>query len=110
MTYVHKNLAQGRWTQMTLVEQMANIGSEVERALKWRGKNRDDYAQNAFIRALELIDLALACTKEYPRLKELARVRETLVDFFAGSNEYGSTEESWKRYFLAFNYAARRNR
>ncbi len=29
---LHDSLAAGRWQQMTLVEQMANIGSEVGRA------------------------------------------------------------------------------
>ena len=33
MSYQHKDLAAGRWGQMSLSEQMANIGSEVERAL-----------------------------------------------------------------------------
>jgi len=31
MNYKHKGLAQGRWFQLTLIEQLANIGSEVER-------------------------------------------------------------------------------
>ena len=38
MTIQHKDLAAGRWADMTLVERMANIGSEVERALKWSAK------------------------------------------------------------------------
>jgi hypothetical protein len=37
-------------------------------------------------------------------------VREALVDYFFGSNEYHSTPEAWKKYFLAFTYAARKNR
>ncbi len=38
MSYQHKDLAAGRWSQLSLIEQMANIGSEVERALNWRIK------------------------------------------------------------------------
>ncbi len=30
---IHKELASGRWAQLSFVEQMGNIGSEVERAL-----------------------------------------------------------------------------
>jgi hypothetical protein len=60
MSYQHKNLAAGRWHQLSFLEQMANIGSEVERALNWRRKNNPTYSQRAFERALELIDLTLA--------------------------------------------------
>jgi hypothetical protein len=110
MKYQHKDLAGGRWSQLTFVEQMANVGSEVERALHWRAKQNADYAQRAFERALELLDFTLAGARSAARLKELARVREALVDFFAGENLSASTDASWKRYFLPFAYAARRTR
>jgi len=110
MTYQHKDLAAGRWQQMSFVEQMANIGSEVERALNWRTKNNQDYSQKAFERALELIDLTLDSVTTRSRLKEVARLREALVDFFAGSNQFGSTDILWKKYFLPFAFAARRER
>jgi hypothetical protein len=42
------------------------------------------------------------------RLREIARAREVVVDFFAGSNEYGSTAASLQRYFDQFALAARR--
>ena len=35
MEFQHKDLA-GRWAQMSLAEQMLNIGSEVSRANRWR--------------------------------------------------------------------------
>lgn len=35
MSYQHKELAKDRWAKMSLCEQMANIGSEVSRALNW---------------------------------------------------------------------------
>ena len=109
MTYQHKNLALGRWNQLSLIEQMANIGSEVERALNWRAKNNAVYCQQAFERALELIDLTLGNLKSFPQLKELARLRETIVDYFFGTNEFLSTENSLKKYFFYFAYAARKN-
>ncbi len=109
MSDQHKSLAAGRWKELSFVEQMANIGSEVERALNWRVKNNADYSRMAFERALELMDLTLASAKGFPRLREVARAREALVDYFAGTNEYRSTEGSWRSYFLPFAYAARRN-
>jgi hypothetical protein len=93
---------------MTLTARMANIGSEVERALRWSAKGNPDYSRMAFERALELIDLSLACSHLPSHLKETARLREALVDYFAGPNEFGSSESSWKSYFTPFTYAARR--
>ena len=89
---------------------MANIGSEVERSLHWRAKNNIPYAEKAFERALELMDLTLGDAKNLLRLKEVARVREAWVDFFFGSNQFGSTDSSWKKYFYFFAYAARKGR
>lgn len=109
MNYQHKQLAQGRWSQLSFIEQMANIGSEVEHALNWKAKNNDLYSWQAFERALELLDLTLADAQKFSRLKELARVREALVDYFFGSNQMASTAESWRSYFSCFTYAARKN-
>ena len=109
MNYQHKGLAAGRWQQLTFIEQMANIGSEVERALNWKVKGNNQHCENAFDRALELIDLTLDGLESYPRLKEITRVREALVDYFMGDNQFAWTEEIWRKYFFYFAYAARRN-
>ena len=108
MTYQHQELAAGRWARLAFVEQMANIGSEVERALNWRSRKNAPYAQRAFERALELIDLTLAVAGSPARRKELARIREALADYVIGDNQYASSDMLWKRYFLCFAYAARR--
>ncbi len=108
MSYQHKELAAGRWQRLPLADQMANIGSEVERALNWRAKGNAAYSLLAAERALELMDLTLDSVKELPKLKEVARVRETLVDYFFGENEYGSTEEALRKYFFNFTYLSRR--
>ena len=109
MSYQHEELAAGRWSQLTFLEQMAHIGSEVERALNWRAKHNAAYAQRAFERALELMDFTLGSVTSAARLKELARTRETLVDFFWGANHYGSTDALWRSYFSPFTYAARKH-
>lgn len=108
MSYQHKKLAAGRWAVLSFFEQMANVGSEVERAIKWRGKNKE-YSRGAIERALELLDLTADDSKNIRRLRELLRLREVLVDSFCFDNIYGSTDEKWQNYFLAFNYAARVN-
>jgi len=103
----HKDLTLKRWSELSFCEQMANVGSEVFRATKWRQKNRD-YSQLALERALELLDLTLeAVVSSRSRLKELARVREALVDYFFFDNVYCSSDKIWQNYFGAFNYAAK---
>lgn len=109
MNMQHRELASGKWGALAFVEQMANIGSEVERAINWRNKNNSEYSRLAFERALELIDLTLEGGKSFAVLKELARVREALADYFVFTNTYNSTDKCWQDYFLAFNYAARLN-
>lgn len=102
MEYAHRDLAEGRWAKMSLMEQMANIGSEVGRAAAWKKKNNKEYCQKAFERALELIDLTLATTSGYQRLKEIARTREILCDYFAGENEYHTDIDKLNKYFYFF--------
>ncbi len=110
MTRVHQDLAAGRWLDLRLVEQLAHVGSEVERTMRWRGKGNMEYARRAFERALELLDLTIADPKHRSRLRELTRLREVLADSFWFDNHYGSTDESWHRYFHAFTHAAARAR
>lgn len=107
MNYQHKELAHGRWRNLLFFEQMGNIGSEIERTIKWKDKNNPAYSRLAFERALELIDLTIGDAKNRTRLRELTRTREALVDHFVYSNEYNTTDESWKNYFFCFAYAAR---
>ena len=106
----HAGLANGGWEVLPLVSQMANIGSEVGRAFSWRGKNREERANDAACRALELFDFSLSDAKNRERLREIARAREVFVDSFFGDNEYGSTPELWQSYFLAFSTAARQGK
>ena len=103
---MHKSLAAGRWFKFSLIEQLANIGCDVERTIQWRRRGNLEYSRQAFERALELIDLTVADPKNRKRLREVLRTREALVDFFVYDNEYNTTEEIWHNYFFAFNYAA----
>jgi hypothetical protein len=108
MNRQHEELADGRWAELSLAEQLANIGSEVGRAINRRRKGNTEYCRRAVSRALELIDLSLACGGRYPKLKELCRLRETVVDYFYGSNQFSSSDALWRKYFDHFNFLARR--
>jgi hypothetical protein len=105
----HRDLAAGRWYELSLAEQFGNVGSEISRTVKWTGRN-PAIARGAFERALELIDLMLDDPRHRQspaRLREIARVREVVVDFFDGSNQYHATAADLQRYFDAYALAVR---
>lgn len=102
----HASLAAGRWQALSLIAQLANIGSEVERALNWQAKRNSEYSRLAVLRALELLNLTIADPRHRRRLKELTRLREALLDYFFGSNEFRSTDKIWRSYFYGFAYAS----
>jgi len=104
-----KHMSSERWFKLTFFEQMANIGSEVERTILWKEKSNPEYSRMAFERALELLDLTISDPRNKSRLKELLRVRETLADYFEFDNIYKSSDKLWRNYFFPFNWAARIN-
>jgi hypothetical protein len=87
--------------------QLANVGTDVDRAISWRNRGDMEYSVKAFERALELLDLTISDDKNNKgKRRELLRVREALVDYFIYSNEYNTSDEFWHKYFFAFAYAA----
>jgi hypothetical protein len=106
MTVFHAELTDARWRALSLVEQLANVGSEVERTIKWARKERSEQSTNALYRGLELLDLTIGDPRHRKRLKELTRLREVLLDYFVGPNEFGSSDALWHGYFHAFGMAA----
>lgn len=106
MSAIHSGLTDTRWQAFSLVEQLANVGSEVERAMSWSRKGQAEYSTNAVYRGLELLAMTIADPRHRGRLKELTRLREVLLDYFLGPNEFGSSDAAWHRYFHAFGTAA----
>lgn len=104
----HKELASGRWNNLSLAEQLGNVGSEVSRALYWRDKDVKNFS-TAVDRAFELLDFTIQDSRWRGRLKEFCRVREFLWDAVEGGKTYGNTLEDLDRYFFDFALAARRN-
>jgi hypothetical protein len=104
---VHKEQAGGKWFTLTLAEQLANIGSEVERAISWRERGDTARSEKAAGRALELIDLTVEDKRWKGRLKEILRTREVLCDVFFGDNYYNTSYDFLRKYFLYFGILAR---
>lgn len=111
----HRSLADGRWSTLSLVEQLANIGSEVERAIRAREDNRDLRLRHAIDRALELFDLTASDRRwAGARCREILRAREEFCRLFWGDTD--PADEGWaadastlRKYFLYFAIAARRS-
>lgn len=103
----HRDIQKHRWNKLSLMEQMANVGSEVERAIGWRKKQNSTYADAANTHALELFDLTMGDKRHGDGIKEIARARELWLDFFLGDNQYHQTEQQWHSYFYSFTFAAR---
>jgi hypothetical protein len=104
---IHKNLTQEKWSSLLLRMQLANVGTDVDRAISWKNREDMEYSVKAFERALELLDLTISDDKNNNgKRRELLRVREALVDYFIYSNEYNTSDEFWHKYFFAFAYAA----
>jgi len=109
INHIHKTLAGGRWENLTLAEQMGNIGSEVSRAQIFFAKNDKEKCFNAVARGLELIDLSISGAQKQKRsgaLKELTRAREVICDYFVGDNEYHTDIKSLQLYFDQFAVSA----
>lgn len=102
----HTGLTPEKWSELSLAVQLANVGADIERAIRWRNKKNSEYSNNAFERALELIDLTRIDKKNKNSLRELCRLREVLIDYFVYENIYNSSDESWHNYFYAFSMAA----
>lgn len=107
--FIHKELASGRWFELSLMEQLANIGSEVSRARKWKGKDEKIF-WGAVERTLELFDLTLEDKRWRGRLREIARARELFCDAIYGGKEYKTTLEDLDQYFFHYAYCAQVNK
>lgn len=107
--FIHKELAAGGWAKLSLLGQLAHIGSEVGRSSKWQGK--DDVSFNGAVeRALDLFDLTLADPRWKGRYWEIARARELFCAAALGDNTYQTTLADLDAYFLPFAIAAERSR
>ena len=87
----HRSLESGKWAELSFMEQMANIGSEVSRTSKWKEKGNAERSQSAFYRALELIDLTLEYGRVHEKnrssmLRELCRLREIFCEEYLSSD------------------------
>ena len=104
----HPTLAKGRWYSLTLAEQLGNVGSEYERALRAKKNGDPTRFDQAFARMLELLDLTIGDARwKKHRLRELTRLREVLCDELWNEKQEYPQARDLRDYFLYFGIAAR---
>lgn len=100
-----------RWAQLSIYEQMGNIGAEVGRAVNATRAGKDKRAQGAIDRAVDLIDatVEVLVAQRSPRVKEVLRARDEFLRlFFDGTFEEDA--DNIVRYFNLFAIVARSQR
>ncbi len=104
--YIHKNLAAGRWFELSLSAQLGNIGSEYNRAITARRKGDQERYQNACDRTLELCELTIDDMRwrGKPALKEICRLNEEVARTLVDEQQPDPRLQS---YFDGHAYAAR---
>lgn len=105
---LHKKTAAGGWARLELVEQLGNVGSEVERAIRAHEAGRASRFEGALERALELFDLTAADPRwRGHRCQEILRAREEFCRLFFDPDVAVESARGLRRYFLGFAWAAR---
>jgi hypothetical protein len=107
---IHAGLTPEKWAEQSLMLQMANIGSEVFRAISWRERGYPDKGYAAGARAIELFNLTMSGDLPLHRRREVGRAKECFVDYYWGDNQYGSTAANLRSYFMVFTALAQRER
>jgi hypothetical protein len=108
MPPLHASLTSGRWAELSVVEQLANIGSEVDRTLRAYEAGRIDRRDHALARALELFDLTASDPRwRGPRRREVLRAREYFCHMLFSEHPDPGGAPFLRKYFLQFATAAR---
>lgn len=89
------------WFNLSLVEQMINIGNEVKRAIRFDSnkEKRDIFLD----KAIEYTELTMQDPKNKKVLPELQISKEVLLDY-KGPHNLDCSKEQINNYYLNFSY------
>ena len=97
-----------RWSQMGILEQMGNIGSEVGRAINAQRRGKPERAQGAIDRAVDLFNatVEVLVRQRSHRVREVLRARDEFLRLFYDGT-FDEDADALQRYFDAFAVASR---
>lgn len=102
---IHKNLAAGRWFELSLPEQLGNIGSEYYRACNSKDKNVDRF-KSAVERTFELCNLTISDPRwNKSQKKELVIMNKQVQNSLS---QNGNIDLGLQKYFDSFAILARK--
>ncbi len=87
---------------MNVGQQIANVGSEVARAIRRKKKGDKEGAEEFCIHAIEMLGYSKLDPKNSHRRKELMLAQEELVDYILGENRFGNDDSSIMKWYDAF--------
>ena len=90
------------WYNMPVTMQISHIGSEVERAIRYKNKGNTQRMTMFCEKAIEFLRLSISDPKNKHRIQEFEFCIEELKDYFMGENVYQTTDEMLKKYYDAF--------
>lgn len=103
-------LESGSWFRLSLMEQLANIGTELDRCIRRKNEGRLEESHVFFEATLTLLDYTIADPKHGARIREVVRAKELLIDYFVYDNVHQTSDEYWHNYFMFFSYIAAEER
>ncbi len=104
----HADLVAGGWRKLDLIEQLANVGSEVERTIRAHRAGQTHRFEHALARALELFDLTTEDDRWHGhQIQEIRRAREEFCRLFFDPDVPADSAEGLRRYFFGFAWLAR---
>jgi hypothetical protein len=98
-----------RWAQLSLLDQLGNIGSEVGRSMNARRAQQEDRFWSAVQRALDLFSATMSGEPkqgEYA-LKEVARAKEEFLRIATAEKFVEAEARSLEDYFMQLATAGR---
>jgi hypothetical protein len=98
-----------RWATFSLMQQLANVGSDVDRAIRAHATGDTTRFDHALERALELFDLTAADARwSGHRRREILRAREEFCRLFFSTAPPAGSAAGLQKYFLYAAIAANR--
>lgn len=91
-----------KWFQLSIQEQISNIGSEVLRADRWKQRGNQERMRTYYDTAVSFLCLSIRDPKNAAGKTELNLCIDELADYFIGENLWGTTSETLQRYYNAF--------